>query len=85
MRPPPRSLEEMLYRKLLDSPGFHNWVRKIHARINRIPYDPPEGHAANMKKIPFDHFQATGYQKFNAFRIIWWDELKHSFGFRRSR
>lgn len=92
MRPPPRSLEEILYRKLLDSPTFNHWVRRVHAKINRIPYDPhpnsqnpyqPHLNQDNMKQVPLHSYIPTRMHKFNAFRAIWKDELKRSFGIRR--
>ncbi|ABN67010.1 predicted protein [Scheffersomyces stipitis CBS 6054] len=79
-RPPPRSLEEFFYRKLMDSPAFHNWVRKIHARINRIDYTP---HPDTKPKIKLNYlsYKPTTFHKVNAFRVIWADEMKRSFRF----
>lgn len=78
MKPPPRSLEEWLYRYLMESPRFHHYVRRIHAKINRIPvYDEPP------KMMEASDYQPTTAHKVNAFRIIWLDEFKRSFGFGR--
>ena len=61
----------------MDSPGFNNWVRKIHAKINQIPYQefPNEGRVRNLNA--FD-YKPTTWHKVNAFRIIWFDEIKRS-------
>lgn len=84
MRPPPQSLEELLYRKLIELPRFREWVKRIHHRINRIPYeDPPHIQEAKMRKLNAQTYKPTPWQKFNAFRIIWVDEMKRTFGFRR--
>ncbi|CAI5760807.1 unnamed protein product [Candida verbasci] len=78
MRPPPSSLHEFLYRKLIDSPGFNNWVRKIHARINRIPYQEyPD--SAHLKEFDKHNYKPTSIQKLNAFRRIWLQEMRDTF------
>lgn len=80
MRPPPNSIHEYLYRLLIDSPGFNRWVRKIHARINRIPYDHyPD--LSQVKNIDVHDFTPTRLQKLNAFRRIWAQEMKDTFKF----
>lgn len=75
-RPPPRSLQEYFYYLLLDSPGFNRWVRRIHARVNRIPYlaerEPSQTVDAQL-------YTPTRFQRMNAFRIIWVDEIKRTF------
>lgn len=76
MKPPPRSLEEWLYRYLMESPRFHHYVRRVHAKINRIPM-----HEEVHKTMEARDYKPTRAHKFNAFRIIWFDELKRSFGF----
>ena len=80
----PQSLEELLYRKLIESPAFNRWVRRIHAKINRIPIENPNHpmHEHHMKEIPLHSFVPTRWHKFNAFRVVWWDEMKRSFGLR---
>lgn len=77
MKPPPRSLEEWLYRFLMESPRFHHYVRRIHAKINRIPTREQEFH----KTVDAGDYRPTGAHKANAFRIIWIDEMKRSFWF----
>lgn len=81
MRPPPRSIEEWLYRYLIDSPTFNHYVRKIHARINGISM------RANRptKTIEEESYQPTLVQKANAFKIIWLDEFKNTFFFWKRR
>ncbi|KAK6202558.1 uncharacterized protein RJT21DRAFT_118623 [Scheffersomyces amazonensis] len=83
MRPPPRNLQELLYQKLIDSPAFNNWVRKIHARINRIPYNPHPDTIPKVTNIDMESYKPTRLHRFNAYRIIWVDEMKRSFGLRR--
>ncbi|PIS49116.1 hypothetical protein CJI97_005281 [Candidozyma auris] len=78
---PPVSLEELLYRKLMSSPAFHAWVRRIHARINRIPLE--EQPLEKGKRIFLEDYRPTQWHKANALRIIFWDELKKAFTFRR--
>lgn len=78
---PPMSLEEILYRKLMSSPAFHSWVRRIHARINRIPLE--EQPLEHGKKLFLENYKPTQFHKVNAVRIIFWDELKKAFTFRR--
>ncbi|OBA21445.1 hypothetical protein METBIDRAFT_42047 [Metschnikowia bicuspidata var. bicuspidata NRRL YB-4993] len=77
---PPTSLEELLYRKLMTSHAFHSWVRRVHARINRIPLEEQTLEADNS--IHLLNYRPTTWHKVNAFRIIFWDELKKSFTFR---
>lgn len=80
MRPPPNSLQEYLYRMLIESPGFNNWVRKIHARVNRVPYQEfPD--ASKVKEFDVHNYQPTAWQKVNAFRRIWLEEMKQAFKF----
>ncbi|AOW29962.1 Ynl211cp-like protein [Candida albicans SC5314] len=80
MKPPPNSLQEYLYRLLIESPGFNNWVRKVHARINRIPYQEfPD--ASKLTEFDIHDFKPTRWQKANAFRRIWLQETKQTFRF----
>ncbi|CCE85585.1 Piso0_005197 [Millerozyma farinosa CBS 7064] len=76
MRPPPRSLEEMLYRMLMDSPSFHRFVRRIHAKINRIPLHENGPHTT----INVDEYNPSIKHKTNSFFLIWKDEFKNTFG-----
>ncbi|EDK46483.1 hypothetical protein LELG_04664 [Lodderomyces elongisporus NRRL YB-4239] len=82
MRPPPNSIHEYLYRLLIDSPGFNNWVRKIHARINRIPLEQvfPE-ETKYSRQFDIHDYTPTNWQKVNAFRKIWSKEMKETFKF----
>ncbi|ODV78878.1 uncharacterized protein CANTADRAFT_51078 [Suhomyces tanzawaensis NRRL Y-17324] len=72
------NLQELFYKKLLESHGFHNWVRKIHARINRIPYVPIQGHHQHSSE-----YVPTMFHKVNAFRVLFQREFARSVGFRR--
>lgn len=83
MRPPPKSVEEYLYRLLIDSPAFNGWVRRVHARINGLPPPHLQKPHADYTVKNYEDFHPTRVQKFNAFRILWADELKRSFGFGR--
>lgn len=76
----PSSLEEILYRTLMNSPTFHHWVRRIHARINKIPLE--EQPIEMGRTVYLEDYQPTTLHKINAARIIFWDELKKSFTFR---
>ncbi|RKP32586.1 hypothetical protein METBISCDRAFT_25527 [Metschnikowia bicuspidata] len=67
----PPSLEELLYQRLIRSPAFNAWVKRIHGRINRIP----------LEEQTFDP-QKTNDININAFRIIFVDELKKAFTFK---
>lgn len=77
---PPSSLQELLYRQLMNSPTFHRWVRRVHARINRIPLE--EQPIENGRSIHLLDYTPTTWHKINAFRVVLWDELKKSFTFR---
>lgn len=74
-----QSLEDLLFHKLVHSPAFNAWVRRIHARINRIPLEerPVDG-----PRISYAEYTPTVWHKANAFRIVFWDELKKAFTFR---
>lgn len=66
----PRNLEEWLYYKLLDSPAFNRFVRRVYNKINGISDTPP---------APSEHlFKPTKAQKFKAYRVLFWDEIRAS-------
>lgn len=73
-------LEELLYQKLIQSPAFNAWVRRIHARINRIPLEEQNFDAHRI--VDINDYKATTWHKVNAFRIILGNELKKAFLFR---
>lgn len=75
------SLAELLYERLMASPAFHHWVRRVHARINGIPYNVPHPNRPFVEQS-LDSFTPTRYQKWNAFRVVWIDELKRTFSIR---
>lgn len=83
MRPPPRSVEEYLYRLLIDSPAFNNWVKRVHARINGLPPPHLQRPHLELNVNNMQDFVPTRIQRVNAFRIIWVDEFKRAFGFGR--
>lgn len=83
---PPRSIEEWLYYKLLNSKGFNRFVQSIHDKINGIDHmsrDPSYSQAIKNNNINFTTFQPTSFQKFKAFRLLFYDEWRSTFGFRR--
>ena len=80
MRQAPRSIEEWLYYKLLDSQGFHRFVRRIYRKVNGIK-DVPE---MDMKRTASSLlYRPTRPEKFKAFRVLFWDEFRSTFGLRR--
>lgn len=82
MRQAPRSIEEWLYYKLLDSQGFHRFVRRIYRKVNGIK-DIPE---MDMKRTANSLlYRPTQVEKFKAFRVLFWDEFRSTFGLRRKR
>lgn len=87
MRKPPRSIEEWLYYKLLDSKGFHRFVRAIHDKINGIDHmsrDPNYQYYNNNNNTNLiNSFKPTHLQKFKAFRLLFYDEWRAIFGLQR--
>ncbi|CCF56215.1 hypothetical protein KAFR_0A07810 [Kazachstania africana CBS 2517] len=81
MRRPPRSLEEWLYYKLINSVEFNRFVTRIHHKINGIK-DTPQFNA--KPQISPLLYKPSKFQKINAFRILFWDELKGTLGFKRT-
>lgn len=79
MRKPPRSLEEWLYYKLMDSEGFHRFVRKVYRRVNNIKDSPPRDRPLESHYL----FKPSPVQKFRAFRMLFWDEIRGIFGLPR--
>ncbi|SCU98378.1 LAMI_0F14356g1_1 [Lachancea mirantina] len=79
MRGGPRSIEDYLYHKLLESQAFHRFVRRIYYKINGIR-DIPLDHSVRQSPTTF---QPTGLQKFKAFRTLFWDEIRSTIGFPR--
>ncbi|EDO16218.1 hypothetical protein Kpol_1014p38 [Vanderwaltozyma polyspora DSM 70294] len=77
MRGNPRSLEEWLYLKLLNSARFQRFVRRIYNKVNGIK-DTPYVHEETASEFLY---KPTAGQRFKAFRVIFWDEIKKSFGF----
>lgn len=87
MARPPRSIEEWLYYKLLYSKGFNRFVRAIHDKINGIDHmsrDPNYTHWGNENNnLNPTSFRPTNLQKFKAFRLLFYDEWRATFGFQR--
>ncbi|SCU96349.1 LAME_0F15962g1_1 [Lachancea meyersii CBS 8951] len=80
MRGGPRSIEELLYQKLLESAGFHRFVRRIYYKVNGLQ----EPMNKETRSVSADQiFRPTKTQKFKAFRTLFWDELRSTFGFQR--
>lgn len=79
MRRPPRSLEEWLYYKLMDSEGFHRFVGKIYRKVNNIQ-DPKLDKSSLASE---SSFKPTSLQKFKAYRMLFGDEIRTIFGLPR--
>ncbi|CAH2447534.1 Protein of unknown function (DUF2697) [Komagataella phaffii CBS 7435] len=78
----PKSLEDILFEKLMQSVAFHRFVRSIHAKINGLP--PP--HVQDRMQYKMNHmnqydylFHPTSYQKFKAWSILFGQELRKTF------
>lgn len=80
MRRPPRSLEEWLYYKLMDSDGFHRFVGKIYRKVNNIKERPLDEGLRSRSQLTFE---PTALQKFKAYRILFWDEIRSVIGLPR--
>ncbi|AQZ10138.1 YNL211C [Zygosaccharomyces parabailii] len=78
MRKAPRSVEEWLYYKLLDSPGFHKFVGNIYKKINGIKDKPHEIFTSSEYL-----YRPTRSQKFRAYRVLFWDEMRTLIGLPR--
>lgn len=76
MKRPPRSLQEWLYYKLLDSEGFHRFVGKIYRKVNNIKEPPMREDLSHLQWT----FKPTSMQKFKAYRILFWDEMRSTLG-----
>ncbi|GMM37773.1 Mrx7 protein [Saccharomycopsis crataegensis] len=79
---PPRNIEELLYRMLMDSKSFHRMVQKIYCRVNGIPYHKYlDANAPDPLKSStnFAMYHPTKLHKFRAWRALFWDEMKKSF------
>lgn len=79
MRKPPRSLEEWLYYKLMDSQGFHRFVGKVYRKVNNIQ-DPNLEKASSISESTF---KPSSLQMFKAYRMLFWDEIRGIFGLPR--
>ncbi|AGO10287.1 AaceriABL169Wp [[Ashbya] aceris (nom. inval.)] len=71
----PPVFEEWLFRKLLYSRGFQSFVRTVYCKINGIETRAPK--SIVNAGLPF---QPTRAQRFRAFRVLFWDEVKVIFG-----
>lgn len=80
MRGAPRSLEEWLYYKLMRSDAFHRFVRRIYYKVNGIK-DPSPADEISRAGLSF---HPTRVQKLNAYRILFLDEMRGSFGLKRN-
>ncbi|CCD25682.1 Mrx7p NDAI_0F03640 [Naumovozyma dairenensis CBS 421] len=79
MRGPPRSLQEWLYYKLLESPSFHKFVGNIYRKVNGIKDVPPPEFMSDIHFL----YTPTRKHKFKAFRMLFFDEYRTFFGFSR--
>lgn len=76
-----RNLEEYLFHKLMKSHAFHRFVRGIYYKVNGI--DPRTiNHEPTGPRFPASDtlFQPTPGQKFKAFRLMFYDEMRSSVG-----
>ncbi|SCU93241.1 LAFA_0F15368g1_1 [Lachancea sp. 'fantastica'] len=80
MRGGPRSIEELLYQKLLESPGFHRFVRRVYYKINGLQ-EPLKNDTISVSADQV--FRPTKAQKFKAYRMLFWDEMRSVFGLQR--
>lgn len=86
MRPYPDPFEEYLYRRLINSKIFRDFVQAIYCRVNGIP--TPKQSAANQlfHKPPTTanvaDYVPTQMQKMTAIRKIFWQEFKKSITFK---
>lgn len=80
MRRPPRSLEEWLFYKLIDSAGFHRFVGRIYRKVNGIKESPYQETLSASQFL----YKPTATQKFKAFRILFWDEMRSIVGLPRN-
>ncbi|SCW03960.1 LAFE_0H02850g1_1 [Lachancea fermentati] len=78
MRGGPRSLEEFFYHKLMQSPAFHRFVRRIYYKVNGLTDTSTARPSQNLGT-----YHPSTIQKFNAYRILFWDEIRSTFGLSR--
>lgn len=75
-------VEKLLYDALMRLARFHRFVGRVHAKVNRIPYrDPRYSYNDEHMKV-VSRYVPTKWHKINAFRVLWWDEMKRSVGMR---
>ncbi|CUS22428.1 LAQU0S05e05138g1_1 [Lachancea quebecensis] len=79
MRGSPRSIEEFLYRTLMNSEGFHRFVRRIYYKVNGLEKPMNGRPAAHVEQV----FRPTKLQKFKAYRVLFWDEMRAVVGLNR--
>lgn len=72
-------MEELLYLKLINNVRFQSFVRKIYRKVNSIP------DLTHQEKITaFQYlYKPTRVHKFKAFKILFWDEIRATLGFKR--
>ncbi|CAH01007.1 Mrx7p [Kluyveromyces lactis] len=78
MKGAPRSLEEWLFYKLMNSQGFHRFVRRVYYKVNGI-----NPHQMEQTSRTDRLFHPTGLQKFKAYRMLFWDEVRSVVGLPR--
>lgn len=61
-------LEDWLYHALLRSVGFRRFVKRVHDGINGI---------RDERRVPVEQYVPTAAHRANAFRRVWWVELKN--------
>lgn len=80
----PNNLEDYLFIKLMQSQAFHRFVRNIYYKVNGIDPRTINQHQSGPRFPAADPlFQPTPAHKFKAFRLMFYDEMRASFGLTR--
>jgi len=75
-------IEQWLYQRLKASPHFHQMVRHIYATMNNLPPPPPLNASSNTQFYN-SALKPTNSQRFKAYVIVWRQEMKNSFLFKK--
>lgn len=66
----------------MESKAFHRFVQKVYSKVNGIP-----NHPSNMQnseiRTNYQLYTPTTWHKVNAFRQLFIDEMKRSFGLKK--
>ncbi|CDR44090.1 CYFA0S13e03202g1_1 [Cyberlindnera fabianii] len=61
----------------MQSPAFHRFVRSVYNKVNGI--DPHAGNEPKLRETS-GSFKPTAFHKFKAWRLLFYDEMRSSFG-----